>query len=578
MRAYRAIVGAATMMVAAPLFGKCEVGRLAELPVRMSGRQPVVTIGIEGRDVALLLDSGAFFSTMSQGSAAELGLKTESLGGARIVGVGGVQTARRVRVDTITLAGVPIRNVDFVVAGSETGQTGVLGLNFLAPWDSEYDLGHGAVRFFKSTGCAGTLMAYWAGDKAVSAVELLTSPSRHFVVPIEINGVRMRAMLDTGATSSMLTRAAARRLGLTPESKEMVPAGGSSGFGRRRIRTWAAPFQTLRIGGEEVRRIRLNIGDFDDATFDMLIGVDFFLSHRIYVAPAQRRVFFTYEGGPVFGAGRSAAAGGTAKAIPLEDEPADAEGYAQRGRMRAARGDLTGGLDDLGRAIAAAPDVAAYRLDRASMLAQRARFADALADMDHVVRLRPEDGEALARRAGLRLAVDGPDRAGALRDADRAASLLAEASDHRFALARIYSTLEAFPAAIAQYALWIRFHPDDRRLGSALNGRCWARALTGRALDLALDDCNAALRFSPNNPQYLDSRGLVRLRRGDYARAVADYDAALAKRPRLAWSWYGRGLAKIRLGRAGEGEADIAAARAIQPDITQIAERHGVMR
>jgi len=33
----------------------------------------------------------------------------------------------------------------------------------------------------------------------------------------------------------------------------------------------------------------------------MLLGADFFQSHRIYVANSQRQMFFTYNGGPVFG-------------------------------------------------------------------------------------------------------------------------------------------------------------------------------------------------------------------------------------------------------------------------------------
>ena len=44
-------------------------------------------------------------------------------------------------------------------------------------------------------------------------------------------------------------------------------------------------------------------------------------------------------------------------------------------------------------------------------------------------------------------------------------------------------------------------------------GRCWARALTGRDLDKALADCDRALRLAPKTPEFLDSRGLVHLRR-----------------------------------------------------------------
>ena len=43
-----------------------------------------------------------------------------------------------------------------------------------------------------------------------------------------------------------------------------------------------------------------------------LLGIDFFLSHRIYVSRQQSKMFFTYSGGTVFalnkGEARSAAA------------------------------------------------------------------------------------------------------------------------------------------------------------------------------------------------------------------------------------------------------------------------------
>jgi len=87
------------------------------------------------------------------------------------------------------------------------------------------------------------------------------------------------------------------------------------------------------------------------------------------------------------------------------------------------------------------------------------------------------------------------------------------------------------------------------RSATLLNNRCWHRAIRGVGLDQALADCNAAVAISPL-PGHLDSRGLVQLRRGDFAAAIRDYDAALAQQPRLAHSLYGRGLAKRRQGTA----------------------------
>ena len=112
----------------------------------------------------------------------------------------------------------------------------------------------------------------------------------------------------------------------------------------------------------------------------------------------------------------------------------------------------------------------------------------------------------------------------------------------------------------------------------ALNSRCWCRALSGQQLDQALSDCNAALKMKPNTAAFLDSRGLVHLRRNDYDKAIADYDAALRLQPKIAWSLYGRGLAKSRKGMSAESQADIAAATALEPKIAERAASFGITR
>jgi hypothetical protein len=67
--------------------------------------------------------------------------------------------------------------------------------------------------------------------------------------------------------------------------------------------THLAPFSSFKVGDEEIRNPRLRVGDTREGT-DMLLGADFFLSHRIFVSNEQRKVYFTYNGGPVFSASR----------------------------------------------------------------------------------------------------------------------------------------------------------------------------------------------------------------------------------------------------------------------------------
>ena len=111
----------------------------------------------------------------------------------------------------------------------------------------------------------------------------------------------------------------------------------------------------------------------------------------------------------------------------------------------------------------------------------------------------------------------------------------------------------------------------------ALNGRCWARALAGTDLALALKDCNAALSASPHTAAFLDSRGLVRVRMGDYAGAVKDYDEVLVAAPDTAWSLYGRGIARLRLGQKNASEADLKKARSLNPHLEEEAKNRGIV-
>jgi hypothetical protein len=109
---------------------------MVELPVTMQGAQPTISAKINGTDVRLIADSGAFYSMLSPGSASTLNLKLEWLPpDFAIHAVGGVIEPRPTTVKEFTLGTVAVRNVEFVVGGSEigtrAGAVGVLGQKVL---------------------------------------------------------------------------------------------------------------------------------------------------------------------------------------------------------------------------------------------------------------------------------------------------------------------------------------------------------------------------------------------------------------------------------------------------------------
>ena len=138
-----------------------------------------------------------------------------------------------------------------------------------------------------------------------------------------------------------------------------------------------------------------------------------------------------------------------------------------------------------------------------------------------------------------------------------------------------YRNLNHLNRAIADYDEAIRISPN---FALAFNNRCWARAVSNSELDKARADCDAALKLEGNDPNTLDSRGLVGLKQGKYAEAWADYDAALRVVPSAAGYRYGRGIAALRLGRIEEGNADLQEALRIDVNIGKVFLDYGVRR
>lgn len=569
-------------MMAAPTGARaaCQLTRFLEIPVTMMGQRPVVAAQLNGREARFMLDSGAFFSTISAADAAEYGLTIKEVApGARIKGIGGSTSLRMVTARTFAIAGTEIPRLQFAVGGSDTGFTGLLGQNILGFGDVEYDLPHGAVRLMKGEGCGDAGLAYWAGSKPTTLVKLQPRDARqpHTIGTIKVNGVAMKAMFDTGALGVVMSLTTARRAGIDPGMPGVTPAGFASGLGKNRVPAWRARVDSIDIGGEGIKTPWVTITDQPFDRFDMIVGADFFLTHRIYVDNAHQRMFVTYEGGPFFGLNPQRAVDDSGAVIDLTDksqEPADAAGYSRRGAILASTRKFDAAIADFDKAVAMAPGEARYHFQRGlARLGNRQPLLGS-ADFDAAIALAPADPDVRLARAQLRLRAGDP--AGALTDLKAADSALAASSQARLMLAGLYDAADNPDGALASYDQWLKSHPEDVGRASAFNGRCWARGLLAVELDKALDDCEAALRLRPGDPAFIDSRALVRFRRGEFDKALVDYNAAVAAQPRNPWHLFARGVTHSRLGNAAAAAADRAAALKINPRIIERARRYGL--
>jgi predicted aspartyl protease len=287
----------------------CTLGKLAELQVTMNGMTPVIKALLNGKEMRFTVDSSSFYNIISADGAARSGLRlmpapswltTKGTDGKKLISVS--------IADSFVVGGLPAKNMEFLAGGtdSESGSDGVLGQSLFQNYDVEYDLANGVIRLMRPEGCGAAGLAYWvSANQTFSVVDINSmTPAQPFVSGVaQLNGTPIRVLFDTGANASRLSPQAAKQAGLKVSPSELVEAGYSRGMGRPAVMTHVASFSSFKVGDEEIRNPQLRVGDTREGT-DMLLGADFFLSHRIYVSIPQRKLYFTYNGGRVFSAAR----------------------------------------------------------------------------------------------------------------------------------------------------------------------------------------------------------------------------------------------------------------------------------
>lgn len=570
---------------AATAADKCQIASFV-MPITMEGTRASVPVEINGKTERFWLDTGAWFSIMSQAKADQFGLHPQSAPpGFYMTGIGGSFTPSVVNIKDFTVSGAALHKVDFIVGGSDAGN-GLIGRNILANGDTEFDLAHGIVKLIKSQHCEKTAMAYWAGDKPYFIAKLMpegpSDPIRSFSTPVMLNDASVRADIDSGAIT-LVSRAAAERAGIDLKGPGAVPVQGISGFGRKITNGWRVRFASISVGEETILRVPLTVIDGPITTGDnapeMLLGIDYLLAHHMYVARAQRRIYFTYTGGPAFrrepgdaqlppvADAAMALPQGThvVKAVDQAAAPVTAAEFSRRGAARLAQHDVKGAIADFTDAIRLEPNTVLGYRRRSEAYDEAGNDQAARADFDKAVALAPQDPELLRTRAWMRHH-EGDD-AGALADLATARRWTPAASLDALAITSLYDELGQAREAVAIYDSIIANHRDDSRLGQLLNGRCWSRALANLALDQALADCNRALKLNPKNIAILDSRALVLFRQQKFALARADYDAALAQEADQTWIRYMRGRTMIKLGETDRGKAECKSALERDPAI-----------
>lgn len=289
------------------------------LTVEESGATPSMQGAINDKPLKIEFDTGSSRTALSEGAATRLELPLSRQFNHLSLGIGGSARNYVATVKKITFGPVTAKNLWPTVIGDE-GQPAnfdmLLGSDYLMNFDLEIFMKEKKISFFRNTGCDDTYLAGWDDNAFLADLDAWkTDDDRRPFLTVEINGQKIRALIDTGASSSMLNTAAATKAGvslppMSEEDKKFYGIGAMHASGR------VATLKSFAIGDETIMNPKIFVGDIwagvqDDMKSqpgdelmkdmpDMLIGMDFIKAHRMLIAPSQKRLYFTYLGGPVF--------------------------------------------------------------------------------------------------------------------------------------------------------------------------------------------------------------------------------------------------------------------------------------
>jgi predicted aspartyl protease len=289
--------------------GGCSLSEAADLTVTSASRAYVTDILINGAIAHMQVDTGAFANLLSSAAAERLGMTEHTLADAALTGVGlGARPINLAISDKVQLGGAYASHVAFATTAPDAfppGVDGLLGMDFMAAYDDDLDFTGGHLRLVAAQGdCSVPTSPLPAPVYVVPLEQLGRSASP--VITVSVGGVRLKAVIDSGAVGSLLFRAAAKRIGLPVDAVLAASQQHLDGLAGRPVRgaymTLTAP---LEIGSLQMVNLPVAIADQrapSDA--DMLLGYDFVFLVHVWISHSSHAVMMQYPARPTLAGGK----------------------------------------------------------------------------------------------------------------------------------------------------------------------------------------------------------------------------------------------------------------------------------
>jgi hypothetical protein len=279
----------------------CSVNEQAIVALRDDGGAITLPVEVNGITATFILDTGAQRSVVSEAAVQRLALARDQWVGTTMRGLGGIDRRPNADPRSLSLGGVPLvrrtlnHDTSLTVADlphSTVGNQiidGLLGRDFLSQFDLDLDVPAHHVTLYRVSDCSGRFLP-WSGDYA--AVPITFPTEQAIVVPVTLDGKPLRALLDTGAGTSLLGAPGIHKMGLDLTNLAADPSGQISGLGSRVLTVHRHRFGTLTVGNQSIASPQLWVEPVRlSPIVDMLLGADWLASRRVWISFATQQLF-----------------------------------------------------------------------------------------------------------------------------------------------------------------------------------------------------------------------------------------------------------------------------------------------
>lgn len=270
----------------------CTLARAASVPLRDARNFMLAPVSLDGQPLDFIVDTGAETSTVTPHAAAALHLPPDTRHASLLLGIAGPFRAPNVLVRSFAVGDV-VRSDQSLSVGRmphfPSGQppvSGLLGADVLAGYDVDLDLPHGRMALYTPRDCSGFVP--W---RNAVAVPLARTRSGLVFVDVIVNGSTVRALLDTGARTTLLAREAAANLGITQSQLAGDPHRIGIGIGMGNVDVRQHRFASLGLPGAIEHNTIANVAEIKLPGVQMLLGADYLGARRVWISYSTGRLF-----------------------------------------------------------------------------------------------------------------------------------------------------------------------------------------------------------------------------------------------------------------------------------------------